>query len=399
MPRITDGKVSSGCPIASSTLGLDDEAEWKSFQFQIHNFASLMENAEKCDYIDSPDFTYNGHQWYLRVYPCGDKDASDGFVSVEIRHFCIGNITIDFQFSVLKPCGTPLLHTENFKEELDSFSGWGWDIIHRLDVLDEDNDVNYLRTDGSLTIVVSMKEHRTIEFTPENPLVRTIRRMYNDEETADVSFEVVNSTSEEEEEINSSVTFHAHRFILRQCAPILADLLGEEDKFTISDVTPNVFEHLLYYVYGGVVLRDDFNRYAKEIIDAADKYAIVNLKLTAEVAYVELTEITFDNAIDNLLYADGKNCALLKEKVISFLAEHPNEAAKKISFVDCPGHVMKDLLIAVGKKDKNDTNELDEDELSTLGVSALRKELQKLGLEVDGSREAMIEAIKKDWSS
>ena len=58
------------------------------------------------------------------------------------------------------------------------------------------------------------------------------------------------------------------------------------------------------------------------------------LKLEAEAAYVKSTDITMDNAMDNLLYADAKNCALLKEAVMNFLAENSAEAYEKISFDD-----------------------------------------------------------------
>jgi hypothetical protein len=41
-----------------------------------------------------------------------------------------------------------------------------------------------------------------------------------------------------------------------------------------------------------------------------------------------------DNVVDNLLYADAKKCALLKEVVMDFLSENSKEASKKISFCD-----------------------------------------------------------------
>src|SRR6056300_326924 len=95
----------------------------------------------------------------------------------------------------------------------------------------------------------------------------------------------------------------------------------------------------------GSVPQDVLKQNAKEIIDTADKYSIVNLKLEAEAAYVESTVITMENAIDNLLYADAKNCALLKEAVLDFLAENSIEAVEKISFNDAPAYLMKDLLV------------------------------------------------------
>ena len=236
-------------------------------------------------------------------------------------------------------------------------------------------------------------------FVPQNSAAKKMDAMFNDEATADVCFEVscIGQTKKgKQKKQKSSALFHAHRNILSKFAPILAELVATSDKITITDVKADVFRHLLYYVYGGEVPSEELKNHAKEIIDAADKYAIVNLKLTAEVAYVESTEITIDNAIDNLLYADGKNCALIKEKVMNFLVDHPNEAAEKISFsfTDCPPHIMKDLLIAVGRNSKEKSSTANVDELSTLCVSALRRKLHEKGLDVDGSREAMIESLK-----
>jgi len=119
----------------------------------------------------------------------------------------------------------------------------------------------------------------------------------------------------------------------------------------------------------------------------------VNLKLEAEAAYVKSTKITMDNVMDNLLYADAKNCALLKEAVMNFLSANHYEASEKISFNDnVPEHLMKDLLVAVGSI--SNSKKVAVDELSTLSVSDLRRKLAEKGLDVDGSREAMIESIK-----
>ena len=79
---------------------------------------------------------------------------------------------------------------------------------------------------------------------------------------------------------------------------------------------------------------------------------------------------------------------------MNFLADNHYAAASNISFSDFPGHVVKDLLIAVGRHSKKDTNGTNVDELTTLSVSELRRKLDKMGLEVDGSREAMIDSIK-----
>ena len=181
---------------------------------------------------------------------------------------------------------------------------------------------------------------------------------------------------------------------------------GKMATVSITDVKPEVFRHMLWYVYGGSIPEQDLKTHAKDIIDAADKYSIVSLKLEAEVAYVNVTQITMENAMENLLYADSKNCALLKETVMDYLVENDIEAANtnKISFDDFPGHVVKDLLVATARSkreykrgvDNKNSNKDVASDLNTVRVSELRRWLQEKGLDVDGSREAMIETLRKN---
>ena len=243
------------------------------------------------------------------------------------------------------------------------------------------------------------------EFVPQNPLTNLVRGMFLDETTADVCFQVRCVEDEEKDEVPASELFHAHSQILKACAPMLAILFnldnsdGKIATATITDVKPDIFRHLLYYVYGGSVPVGELKTHAKDIIEAADKYAIVNLKLEAEVAYKKYTAIKMDNVIDELLYADAKNCPLLKEAVMNFLAVTPLQASEELSFKDVPGHLMKDLLVAVGGQNKrNSRADKQRDELTSLSVSALRRKLYEMDLDIDGSREAMIESIRNNSS-
>ena len=163
----------------------------------------------------------------------------------------------------------------------------------------------------------------------------------------------------------------------------------------IADVKPDIFRHVLYYVYGGNVSDEELKANAKDLIDAADKFGIVSLKLEAEACYVKSITISVHNLMDNLLYADSKNCALLKEAVIDFMVENGQGVLEKVSLKDVPGGMFADLLTAVTRGKKKDTNTgEDGDELSTMRVSELRKNLDEKGLDIDGSREAMIASLK-----
>jgi len=84
----------------------------------------------------------------------------------------------------------------------------------------------------------------------------------------------------------------------------------------------------------------DLKANAKDIINASDKYGIVNLKLDAEACYIKSTPINIENTLENLLYTDTKNCSLLKEAVMKFIVENGMEVAEKVCFKDVPGNVF-----------------------------------------------------------
>ncbi|KAL7534494.1 hypothetical protein ACHAWF_004851 [Thalassiosira exigua] len=256
---------------------------------------------------------------------------------------------------------------------------------------------------GTLTVDIQMRPGKSTDtpYVPNNPIGKNILNIFMDGDSADVMFEVVagNDPCAPKKAKLSPVDFPAHRLILQQCAPALADMSGKGGKVQITGIKPDIFRHVLYYAYGGKVADEDMNSNAKDIIDAADKYGVAGLKLEAEASYVKSTEIRLENMMDNLLYADGKNCALLKEAVIDFLVEHGEEVLEKVSLKDFPGHMVADVLTAMTRnKEKGGTAGDGGVKLSTMRVSELRKKLDEKGLDVDGSRESMINSLKEHSS-
>ena len=257
---------------------------------------------------------------------------------------------------------------------------------------------------GTLIIEVRMRNPAVTACSviiPKNPISKSILSMFNDEESADVLFEVDDEPirpNDTRKRAKTVTTLYGHRLIMENCASnILGELCKTEESdnnfatntVAITDVTPEIFKHLLYYIYGGEVSDENMKENAKDIIDAADKYGIVGLKLEAEASLVNSTTITFENAIENLLYADGKNCALMKEAVMDFIYDNRKEAMGELSFDNVPGSAMKDLLAAVNRGEEKGNNNL-----STMRVNALRKRLQEKGLDIDGSREIMIARLE-----
>jgi speckle-type POZ protein len=403
MSVIGNAKVSIGCP--------RPREGWTSYQFNLQKFKDLNTTeiahrrrySNQGNYVETPEFSCNGHGWNLRIYPGGDDDAPEGYVSIYLTHCSEGSTTADFEIEIIDKFGNNK-EASQYTHKFEGVGGYGCgkrDFILRSDILDESQ--NILDSDGTLTVVVSIK--LTDVFVPKNPLLKMVKETFLEETTADVCFEVSSAEAKKgkKKKAKASEFFHAHSFILKKCAPMLVDLFDFDDDndgklatVTITDVKPDVFRYMLWYVYGGSVPEEDLATHAKDIIVAADKYSIINLKLEAEAAYVKSANITMQSAMDDLLYADAKNCPLLKEAVMNFLTANHYEAAEKISFTDFPAHVVKDLLIAFGRNSnsKKVASGAATDELSTLCVSALRRKLDEMGSSVDGSREAMIESIR-----
>ena len=402
------GCVTIGCPPSRGE-------GWISFRFDFHSFEEIDE-----ELTESPLFLFHGNWWTLDIYPRGrDDEEKDGFVSIFMCHEggdreVLENENITFEITILNKNGAMAVTKTKLNHVLLAAGRGFGKFIKRSKILDKAN--GFLDENGTLAVVLSIKEtpKPLRPFVPRNPCQSLIKATFLDEETSDVCFEVANGNEVTEENgakrAKCSTSFHAHRFVLRTCAPMLACLCGVDcgkmAAVSITDVKPEVFRHMLWYVYGGSIPEQDLKTHAKDIIDAADKYSIVSLKLEAEVAYVNATQITMENAMENLLYADSKNCALLKETVMDYLVENDIEAANtsKISFDDFPGHVVKDLLVATARSkreykrevdNKNNNNDVASD-LNTMRVSELRKWLQERGLDVDGSREAMIETLRKN---
>ena len=105
--------------------------------------------------------------------------------------------------------------------------------------------------------------------------------------------------------------------------------------------------------------------HAKLIIDTADRYSVVDLKLEAEA------------------------CLVVENKV---------KVNRKIPFNYAPGALVIDVLAAMSRGEKKGGTDGDSGrtELIAMRISELRRKAHEKGLNVDGSREMLIAALEKD---
>jgi predicted amino acid-binding ACT domain protein len=389
--------------------------EWGNHTVHVHGFASLSTVRGEC--VASSEFMLLGNQWRLRIYPGGSATAAEGMASLSLENMSNKSIDIDYGFSVSDGNGKRVAYgrsatPEHFEPEgtvdLEGIrlNSWGFtNFGTRLTLLSS-------LINGTLVIEVHMRLAKPTKsvpspYIPENPFVKNIQQMIMDENFGDISFAVggeqkKNSTKKVAK--TAPVMFHAHRDILSECLTgVLADIcrssVMSSSPIKITDVSPEVFCHLLHSAYGVKVSEEDMKSQTKEIIDAANRYGVVNLKLEAEAYFVGNTIFTLENVMEHLLYAESMNCALLKEAAMDFIIENSAEIMDKISINDLlTPTLMRDVLAAVSRGMKKfggrDGDGGGDSRFNSMRICELRRESHEKGLNVDGSREMLIAALK-----
>ncbi|EJK61215.1 hypothetical protein THAOC_18339 [Thalassiosira oceanica] len=373
--------------------------DWVMKKVHFHEFAGLT--TERDEEVRSPEFSCFGHQWMVGIYPGGEEDSKEGYVAVYLYNLSAKSIQAHCRMLMKHPTNqAKMSFIYEIDDELATFDAKGDSSWGENDFAKRKTMLTYLNN-GTFTLEIHLRTFRQgkpTSFVPSNPCGGNILKGFNNEEMSDVTFEV---DGEVESAANrckraktTATTFHAFHAILRLNAPSLADMCrpGDEAAVPIIGVEPEVFKMLLYFCYGGNVSEDELAANAKAIIEAADRFGIVNLKLQAEAILTEQTEITVDNMLDNLLYANSKNLALFQEKAMDFVAENGDKIVGNVSFSSVPSELISDILTAVARG-KMSNGDASGDDLKFMRVGDLRKRLHDKGLCIDGSREAMISLL------
>lgn len=298
-----------------------DFQDWDRTHLYFHDFADRLAHMVAHDDDDrlSANFSCLGHVWYLWLHHYGDM------LEISFRNVSGGDITFEIGLSIKDANDDKVedyYHTYSLRE------GVGEDVMNFITFQKALNNL----VNNVLVMEVRMRRPKfpQFPFIPKNPSAcKNIQKLHLDEESADVVFEVGGHQEDAKEDNTikkrkTEVTkFHAHSLILKNAAPLLAELCSLYDPprtIPIPIVSPETFRHLLLYIYGHDI--PEFGAdisHTKEIIEAAYRYGVTNLKIEAETYYVSSIAINIENVMDHLHFAHSKNCALLKERVIEFI--------------------------------------------------------------------------------
>ncbi|XP_057319523.1 speckle-type POZ protein-like isoform X2 [Microplitis mediator] len=118
--------------------------------------------------------------------------------------------------------------------------------------------------------------------------------------------------------------FLAHRNILMARSPVLGAMFShemiekKENKITIPNITPDIFEKVMEYIYTDEV--SGLAEIADDLLKAADKYQILSLKNICQESLSET--LNLENAFELMTLADRHSAEPLLEFITDFLVNN-----------------------------------------------------------------------------
>uniref|UniRef100_A0A914GWL8 BTB domain-containing protein n=1 Tax=Globodera rostochiensis TaxID=31243 RepID=A0A914GWL8_GLORO len=121
-----------------------------------------------------------------------------------------------------------------------------------------------------------------------------------------------------------------HKAILAARSPVFAAMLQHVDTsesktgvLEIKDVECGVVKEMLNFIYSGKSSSPEINEIASDLLIAADKYRLEELKTHCEHCLIQA--INFENACQLLIIADMYGAQFLRKRVLQFIMQHPKK--------------------------------------------------------------------------
>jgi speckle-type POZ protein len=312
------------------------DANWKEIQYTwtINNFAKCQD--ELGHYMSSPDFpSYprpieRDMAFHLKVHLKGENDDSRDHLAVYLVCKGIDEVLASFELSIMVDSSSKM-NTRDSKKVCqfseDHHPAWGFKKFIKLDELQNKNE-DFLRGD-CLTLHCEVKyvicknlkpihqNRGEVTFKPESRVEEGMERLDIDQLWRDRRMISDVSIICQGKEIPANKVLLAARSEVFRAMFSHSMKEAQSSKVEVMDVDPHVFEQMLCYIYTGFA--PDVDRYAEELLVAANKYALEELK-TGCVRVLQ-SKLNHDNVLDMLVVADQHEAKTLKEAAFHFLVK------------------------------------------------------------------------------
>jgi hypothetical protein len=202
--------------------------EWEgwggeSHILHVHNFASLPTKRGKV--VKSSSFSCFGSEWSVWIYPGGDTDSKDGYMSISLQLCSNTEISVQYNLSIKNNSGGTVASFQDSHKFTQKYEGHCWSNFASCAAITDGNVLKH----GLLTVEVCFKPEPGLHFIPKNPFVQNMVQLFSDEETANISFKVGNQSISSSSAL--SKVFSTHKLVLKTCAKgsILASLCDRHD--------------------------------------------------------------------------------------------------------------------------------------------------------------------------
>jgi hypothetical protein len=356
----------------------------ETLRFVFHDFKNRKE--KRGEAISPPALKAYGFLWKFQIYPRGNEESSTDVEYIS----CFLNYVGD---NNRKPTVGVAIRCKRSKWQFEERTFSKGMCIGRPNYYYRENILDiFLEEDGSLVFKVDLQisiDSKRVWYPEELQKHAVLNELYQNapDKTADVVFVV------------EGKEYHAHKNILSCRALALFDLCEEyegEQSIPISDMKGETFEKILMFVYTVKLPEIEDATAAVEFLLAADRFDCTDLKLYVESIITDRF-LSVTNAAFMLILGDSHSCALLKEAAMDLHASDTDAVMKTEDWhkVQESKRLLTELFkSASGKLAASKNVDVDDNDLNFLDVTSLREQLEDAKLEVDGSREIIIERLK-----
>jgi hypothetical protein len=276
---------------------------------------------------------------YLRTADKYGNDAS-------YKHY--HNLSIKYEMSLKASYGGALAKQTGIVEGMYYEKRLGK--ITSVADLNKRNSYRFLK-DKAIEIVISLDiiekntENATRGSLNASQLSTSFETMYGNDKYSD--YTLITSDGEE---------IPVHKNILASRSDVLAAMMetqlkeGEEKKAVIDDIDSKALKEFLRFLYCGRVSETEIESVAVDLIYAAEKYGLKDLKPICVQSMIKT--ISLDNAIETYILADLHQEKPLKKFTLDFILHHYTELKDHESWEKLSTTLYKEILDFAAANDR-----------------------------------------------
>jgi len=337
------------------------------FAWTITNFSRKINVIPNGEYIESDKFSVTAHgmdlEWQLCLYPSGKDSEDEEHVSI-LLELVSRSLTATFsgkiEFSVVSANTDKIFRKKKSIKESDTQIGRPMFgllaakfIPHNLLRIDQQN--NQISPDDKLTVLceitidgkdnqrsgtsqVCVKKKPDSKICPEK-LSNDFSALLESGQFSDVKIKC------------GGHTISCHKNILGSRSPVFNAMFihnmteNQSSSIDIEDLDVETVKDMLKYMYAGRI--DNLNTRSPRLLEAADKYALAELKEVCEDTLC--SSLSVDSCLECLVLADLHNAEELKNAAVKFIVDRSEEFVDQVDRFKAYPDLMAELFKAMAK--------------------------------------------------